>query len=386
MKVLSVGVLCLSVVLWRNKHPLRQMLFKRELPLVHYSGGAASDCAVKIAPEFTFCEDATLWELRNTSEQRVLVSCDPGRKAWNTVLSPMVNPDPHGSLWVIDNVAATPRRLQLDNFPSQHDFHPLGVAISPFHGDAPSNLFVVNHARKRSFIEQFTLSPGSSSATYIRTLTSPYFIAPNSISLTSPNSFYLSNDHLLTRRLPFPLGNILPLIETVLTLPLAWVSHITLDPDPLALKPIVSHAFAAPFVPYANGVAISPSGNKVAIASTSRSLVYIYARNEKTNALTQTAAVPVPFHPDNLEFDHSGELVVAGHPHFGSVLQVKSDPTAEAVAPSWVVSIDQNNKVTTLFQSNGTVFSTSTTGLRDHDGHLFISGLYSQPGGVLACK
>ncbi|KAJ7066926.1 hypothetical protein C8F01DRAFT_1365129 [Mycena amicta] len=373
-----------SGVLWRSERPFKQLIFKRELPFANYAGGDANlHCVQQIAPEFTFCEDATSWE-SSVGGQKVLVSCDANRKQWNTVLGPLQNPEGHGSLWISSADAAAPERLQLKDFPSGHDFHPLGLAISPYRGDAPSNLFVVNHGRERSVIEQFTLSPGSLVATHIRTLSSPSFIAPNSIALTSPNSFYVSNDHLMTRRLPYPFSHVLPVVETMLGLPFGWVSHVTLDPNPAANN--IESTLAAPFIPFANGVAVSPSHTKVAVASTSLSAVYFYARNETTNALTATHFVPLPFHPDNLEFDHTGALIVAGHAHFGSLLKVKADSTGQAVAPSWAVSISDDNKVTTLFQSNGTMFSSSTTGLRDVNGAFYLTGLYAAPGGMLVCK
>nr|GAT60790.1 predicted protein [Mycena chlorophos] len=373
----------LSAALWRCKRPLRQILFERDIPLFYAGGDALTQCATRVASsEFTSCEDATIWELSN-SRQKILVSCDANRKHWNTVMGPLRNPEPRGSLWVLDGADSLPQRLELANYPPDHNFHPLGIAISPSTGeDGSSNLFVVNHARKRSYIEQFTLAPNSGIATHIRTLSSPYFVAPNSISLTSPNSFYLSNDHLMTRRLPFPLGSILPLVETILCLPLSWVAHVAIDPETGSLE----HTFVAPFIPFANGVALSPNGFKVAVASTSLSAVYMYERDPITNALKHPALVPMLFHPDNLEFDHTGALIVAGHPNFIGLTKVKGDLTGKTVAPSWVVAVDDDLQVTTLFQSNGALFSESTTGLRDRKGALYVAGLYAQPGGLLVCE
>ncbi|KAJ6531753.1 hypothetical protein B0H19DRAFT_1214111 [Mycena capillaripes] len=316
-----------------------------------------------------FCEDAAFWELHddaiNSTRHQVIVSCDPGRKDWNTVLGPLDDPNGHGALWLFSGENdAVPQRLSLKNYPPKHDFHPLGIAISPSHGNAQSNLFVVNHARKRTVIEQFTVSPASPGvATHVRTLSSPYFVSPNSITLTSPFSFYVSNDHLLTRRGVF--GNILPVLETVFALPLSWVSHVTLDLDPASPTPILEHKFSALFIPFANGVSVSPSGSQVA--------VLIYSRDPRNNALAHTHTVPVPFAPDNLEFDGTGALIVTGHPHFLSLLKVKADPV-NAVSPSW----------TTLFQSNGSVFSSSATSVRDPAGALYITGLYET--GMLVCR
>lgn len=333
-----------------------------------------------------FCEDAAFWELHsdtstNFTRREVIVTCDPGRKEWNTVLGPLRNPEPHGGLWVLSaEDDAAPKRLTLRNYPPGHDFHPLDLAISPSYENGPSNVYVVNHARQRTYIEQFTLDPALPGvATHVRTLSSPYFVSPNSIALTSPHSFYVTNDHLFTRR-HWP---ILPIVETILGLPFGWVSHISLDSNPDAVTPIIGHAFAALFVNFANGVSISPSGLQVAVASTGLARVEIYARDPASNVLTNTRTVSVPFFPDNLEFDATGALIVAGHPHFPSLLKVKADLTAEKVAPSWVVSVGDEG-VETLFQSDGTVFSSSSTGLRDPAGALYVTGLYEL--GMLVCQ
>jgi hypothetical protein len=361
------------------------------LPASYYAEGSADDCVSKTAPDFRFCEDAGFWDLHDESKRwtrRVLASCDPGRKEWNTVLGPLNNPDPHGSLWLLsaEDHAGVPQRLELKDYPPNHDFHPLGLAVSPSHGNA-SNLFVVNHARRRTVIEQFSLTPGGV-VTHLRTMSSKYFVSPNAIALTSPNSFYVSNDHFWTRRLPFYLAPVFSMIETVLGLPLSWVSHISLDPDTAALEPILEHKFSALFIPFANGLSISHSGSQVAVASTSLNHVLFYTRDPGSNALTHVDTIYVPFSPDNLEFDDSetDTLIVAGHPHFPSVLRVAADPTTEAVAPSWVVSIRTDTReIKTLFQSNGTVFSSSSTGLRDSTGTLYITGVYAESG-MLICR
>ncbi|KAJ6619709.1 hypothetical protein B0H10DRAFT_2163794 [Mycena sp. CBHHK59/15] len=309
--------------------------------------------SLKTAPDFRFCEDATFWDVRDTQDQliqrRVLVSCDPNRKEcgpWGCTAAPGVA-----------------------KLPPNHDFHPLGMEASPSVGGNNSNLFVVNHARSKAFIEQFTISPSSPSvATHVRTLSSPYFISPNSIALTSPNSFYVTNDHFMTRRLPSYLGKILPVVETIFGLPLGWVSHVSVDADPASSTPILEHKFSALYLPFANGVSISPSGSEVAVASTSLSQVHIYSRDAVSNALKHIHTIPVPFSPDNLMFDETSAVIVAGHPHFPSLLQVP-----------------QTRGVETLFQSNGTAFSTSSTALRDSDGTLYVTGLYAEQG-ILLCR
>jgi hypothetical protein len=102
--------------------------------------------------------------------------------------------------------------------------------------------------------------------------------------------------------------------------------------------------------------------------------------------------------------------------HFPSLIKVVAN-TAGAVSPSWVVSISPrvqadrgspslplpkqydlqapisvsstvspvlSHEVVTLFQSNGTGFSSSSTALRDlSSGMLYVTGLYEE--GLLVC-
>jgi len=202
-------------------------------------------------------------------------------------------------------------------------------------------------------------------------------------------------------------------METFLTLPLTWVSHITVNENAKTKSMVVEHAFAAFGIPFSNGIAISPNGKQVAVSSSSLAKVYFYTRNFENNALTFTHTVPVPFVSDNLMFDDDGILIASGHPHIISLIAVAANKT-DVVAPSWVASISpreqlggkaalsqefdtrapvsastkvravRSHEVETLFQSNGKFFSTSTTGLRDsRTGALYVPGLYEE--GLLAC-
>ncbi|KAG6830647.1 hypothetical protein H0H92_015544 [Tricholoma furcatifolium] len=340
-------------------------------------------------------------------------------------MGPLNNPEPLGSLWVYqpDNKETRSKaitnpsqltRVELKGYPVGHDFHPLGVEIYPSYAGNTSNVYVVNHARERTVIEQFTLNPSSPTvANYVRTLVSPYFHSANALALTSSDSFYVTNDHLFTRRLPY-VGNFLPIIESVIALPLSWVSHIDLAPLSSSGPPIEAHKFSSLFVPFANGVAISPDGTQVAIASTTLAKIFFYERDPKTNDLKRkTDSVAVPFLPDNIRYTHDGTaLLVTGHPHFPTLTNVAKG--TESVAPSWVVSINAviekdpqlkggfdrqapvtamfkvppvaGREIKTIFQSDGSGFSSSSTALKDPvTGDLYVTGLYAEDG-LLVCR
>lgn len=354
-------------------------------------------------------------------------------------MGPLRNPQPRGALWLYipslpDNKARITsssvqtnkaHRITMKNYPPNHDFHPLGVELWPSHAGNASNVYVVNHARERTVIEQFLIDPSNpTEIVHIRTISHPYFLSPNALALTSPDSFYVSNDHLMTRRLPV-VGHILPVAESLLALPLGYVSHVTLNPHGGSTEPIAKHTFAKLFVPFPNGVAVSASGKEVVIVSTTLSEVYFYERDPATNLLTRLKyTVPVPFCGDNVNYSPSltnkgqEEVIITGHPNFPDLTGVAANNTG-ASAGSWVVAIVPKNEVDaksetkfdqeapvsistkipkdgknwtlkTLFQSDGVEnqggFGSSSTGLRDaNSGALYVSGLYAH-GGLLVCK
>ena len=387
-------------------------------PSYYVNGDVQTHCSVIKNPAHTLnsCEDAVFWDHLDTdgnlAARFLIAGCDPNRKAWNTVMGPLSDPEPKGYLWLIDTLDNSLQRIELAEFPEGHDFHPLGLEVTPSQNGAQSSLYIVNHARGETTIEQFVISPDApTQAHWQRTLSSPWFVSPNALAMTSETSFYVSNDHLMTRRLPFPLAPVLPMVESIAGLPLGWLAHVTVNPDGT-----ITHKLSAIGVPFANGVALSPDGATLALSSTSLGQIYFYDRNTTTNDLKYREAVSVPFFTDNLVFDERGTLIATGHPHFPSLIAVAANKT-DARAPSWSISLTPLSKDThfaedaqrelydlraplsaskivpaskgweleTLFQSDGSVFGTSCTALRDlRFGSLYVVGLYEE--GVLVCK
>lgn len=409
------------------------------LPSFYFASpdGKPGSCQLLLDPagELNSCEDIRFWEVKDHAseaviERRVLLTCDPNRKNWNTVMGPLRDPNPLGALWVVDltdGAPTSPRKLSLEGYPPNHDFHPLGFDITPaVTPNGVSHLFVVNHARERSTIEQFTLTPSQPTiAKYVRTITHKSLIAPNSIALTSNTSFYVTNDHLMTRRLPSILGKTLPITETVLSLPLAFVSYVEILKEN-GKDAILRHSYPQVMVPFANGIAVSPDGSELAVASSSMGEVRLFNRVKEvregklsTEKLVLSASVRVPFAPDNVDYTHSGsKLLVTGHPNFGALTKVGANVTG-AYSPSWVVAVSRReadgdeleedfdalapfpaskrvsrrsfpqHSMQTVYQSSGDPseggFSGSTTALWDEEhGFTFVSGLYEP--GLLYCR
>jgi WD40 repeat protein len=389
-------------------------------PSYYVNGDVETHCTLLQKPDHTldYCEDMTFWDHLDAdgtvAARFVIAGCDPNRKAWNTVMGPLRNPEPRAYLWLLDTVDHSLQRIELDGYPEGHNFHPLGMEVTPSQDGAPSILYVVNHAREKTTIEHFIISPDApTQALWQRTLSSPWFVSPNALAITNETSFYVSNDHLMTRRLPFPLAPALPMIESIAGLPLGWLAHVTVNPDGT-----ITHELAALGVAFANGVAISPDGTTLALSSTSLGQVHFYDRNTSTNALKFRETVSVPFFNDNIMFDEEGALIVTGHPHFPSLIAVAANKTGVR-APSWAVSLtslsndthftksahaadrkydlraplsvsevvpaSEGWEVETLFQSDGSVFGTSCTTLRDsRTGSLYMVGLYEE--GLMVCK
>jgi len=324
-------------------------------------------------------------------------------------MGPLRDPSHRGALWVYAPKAKQQLvQVAMDKYPEEADFHPLGVAVFPGSSPKdPSHVIVVNHGRHNSTIEQFLLSPVAPyRATYIRTLSSTLLVSPNAVAYTSSSSFYVTQDHRFTRRLPGLIGKTLPLIETLLLPGLAWVNHVNIGHNGQ-----LDIANAAQGVPFANGVSVRNDGQKVAVASSSRCAVNLYARTSD-NRLKLEHTVQLPFSADNIGFEDDGKLVVAGHPTFPALAAVAAQKKEQA--PSWVVSITPRTKlfnaseaqeedveapypvsraapisrtheVKTLYQSNGTGFSTSTTGVWDaRSGMFYAVGLYQE--GILSCQ
>ena len=336
-------------------------------------------------------------------------------------MGPLANPDPRGVLWLVefdDKGTKEPRRIRFEGYPEGKDFHPLGIEVWPTKIDEqekPSSMFVVNHGRHNTTIEQFTIALSDpTTAHYVRTLTSKYFVAPNSVALTSNSSFFVTNDHWMTRRLPSILGKVLPLVETFLALPLGSIAHVSILHEAVPNAAVFRHTFPYLGLPFPNGVALSPDGRTLAVASSSLAQVYILNRTPPANITSREKlelahTVQTPFAPDNLKYTDDGRLIATGHAYYPALLKVAANESG-VVAPSWVAEItpraegeasasdaqaplpaservrhSKTHKLTTLYQGDGSRFSSSTTGLHDRrTGSLFVTGLYEE--GLLVCR
>ena len=121
----SLRIYAKALWLWRSKHVLwYNMLTKMDLPDGYYYRGDSSTHCSPLKPDepaFKYCEDLSSWELYGAdgqvTEHRAIISCDSGRRDWNTVMGPLKNPTPRGSLWTYSPVSGKTVRLVLQDFP-----------------------------------------------------------------------------------------------------------------------------------------------------------------------------------------------------------------------------------------------------------------------------
>jgi hypothetical protein len=346
----------------------------------------------------------------------------------------MKDPSGKGGIYVL-TYADDPKkpvyteRITVENWPEKLDFHPLGLDIITGTPGEPSTLFVVNHDRIATAVEKIEIDPktlkaGKRSMSRSNfhgwlsphlTLTTLYpvfrqhlhhrmFWAANSVAALSSTSILVSNDHFFTRRGLAPLSFFMPLVESMMMLPLGTVIHLDFATGELRTS------IAAWGIPFANGVALSPDRKEVAVVACSSAYVQLYSLEEKGGvSLRYKTAVKMPFSPDNVDYTHDGRLMVAGHPYFPGLTKFSKGKADKA--PSWVVEIANRTvtgvaegeddkqspypvtkrapshaeySVQTVFMSDGNVFSSSTTGLWDPQaGKLFTTGLYAD--GISVC-
>ncbi|KAF9641650.1 Glycoside hydrolase family 16 [Lasiodiplodia theobromae] len=280
------------------------------------------------------CEDVIVLEDQGVA----ILSCDPQRDAWNTVMGTFIDPSQPGAIfqWFYSDPTAFPQPLALEGFGGRAgaDFHPLGIE---YHSDS-STLYIVNHASSGPTIEVFDYVPwggfGRASAQHRATVAHPSAVwTPNSIHALNATSFLLTNDHGFRARERFILNK----LETYAALPLGNVVQITLpaelptaqeDEDgnriPLALGPEdVNIKTVASGIPFANGVALLNS-TTLAVASTNGHSLKLFdlstnATEDGTVSLTHKTDVPAPALLDNLSVDAQGRLLAGGHPRPGAL-------------------------------------------------------------------
>lgn len=230
-------------------------------------------------------------------------------------------------------------------------------------------------------------------ATHIRTISHPQLNTANSIAAISDHELYVTNDHFWQAgKRPW-----LAQFETYLAP--KWTSVVLVDTTKNQVAPVAR-------VPFANGVTLVNS-TFLAVASTTKPGVYTYTINPQTRSLRDGHYHRTPFLVDNLSADKEGNVIIAGHPHIFSFMDlIKRLPGCcngrpcgepgsaeyertqhcENSAPSWVQSWNPaTGVVKDLWVDDGKTYGTSTTGVRDSERKIgIVVGLYEK--GILVWR
>ncbi|OKP13193.1 hypothetical protein PENSUB_1293 [Penicillium subrubescens] len=191
---------------------------------------------IKFRDELRNCEDMVMIEKQGAA----ILSCDPGRDQWNTVLGTFSKNQStvrSGGLYLYRyDVRKHPSahglfRIELENFADESKFHPLGIE---FH-ETSSTLIVVNHHFAGARIEIFNLDTTSDQpvARHTMTIIDPLIKTPNSVSALNEHEFFVSNDHYFR----IEKDRVLAKVETYGAIPLGNIVYVHLHNDVLQKLP-----------------------------------------------------------------------------------------------------------------------------------------------------
>ncbi|EME85517.1 uncharacterized protein MYCFIDRAFT_130988, partial [Pseudocercospora fijiensis CIRAD86] len=339
------------------------------------------------------CEDIYLSQTHGYA----LLSCDPGRDSWNTVMGTFINAEAPERTGIYmykygEDADLMPQKLSIFPIPKNlSEFHPLGMDLH----EQSRSLFVVNHAGNGSRIDMFKLNTKGAYLTFMGSIIdAEHLPTPNSIAVVDEREFFVTNDHFWTaRRNPW-----LSRFETYAGLPGGTVAYMRTSGEIERDEGVAKGATLAK-VPFANGVVLV-NETVLAVSSSSNAEVRLFEilRSSKRAVprLELRRTVKLPFLPDNLSVDSKGRLLVAGHPHAPTLGEAQWKNGACEVSKSlsetdyckfprlsWIAEWSEEGGVRTLYK--GREFGTSTTAVRDWErGVGFAVGLYER--GMLAWK
>ncbi|KAI5204903.1 hypothetical protein AUEXF2481DRAFT_39938 [Aureobasidium subglaciale EXF-2481] len=324
---------------------------------------------VKYADKLRNCEDLVVDEKAGY----VVLSCDESRDGWNTVMGIFTTPPTkNGALYLYDYSRPTPslESIRLLSTPEDYSFHPLGLSLNL----ATNTLIAVNHATSGSRLDLFHFSRLGNSATFIRSISSPYLRAPNAAVQISDTSVLVTNDHFFTPRS----NGFMNKLETYLGLPFGGITHVDLQ---------TGAATQLSRLAYANGIAIL-NETTLAVASSSLAKIFFYSIDKSTfpPTLKHTEAISTPFYPDNLHTS-GDKLFIAGHAHLSSLqkfakqrARCASDVTTagcNAEAATYVAQWTEQAGLQEVYVGKE-IYSSSGVGVDEKRGVGVIGGLYGK--------
>lgn len=389
-----------------NSLTITGVVGRASYPSVYTAPGVT--CALEALDGPKFCEHEILFE----DEGIALLSCDPGRGEWNTVMGPLRDPKPNGKLWLYDYAnTRTSKELEIVGLPVGSDFHPLG--IGHFSDALKTSLFVINHQRTGPSIEIFSLSlkNGMQTKAVVHEKTvaaNPDIKAANGLIALDHEHLYITNDHAWTR---LEQGDTWPLVENYLgaIYGQGWITHLDLSKS----SPVFTRAFKG--IPFPNGIAKGSDDLIYVVSSTGGRVAVLRPLNETTPILGKGDEYVFGYALDNVNILKDPKtsldtILVGGHPCVPALGKLSATPYSDNVSPSWIsvarartaAELEEKPKAQkftdrheptfhrdweakTIYQDDGHHFRSSTGAGIDMDRDILIStGLYQN--GLLVCR
>lgn len=234
------------------------------------------------------------------------------------------------------------------------DFRPLGVDY--YEDEGVRRLFVVNEAN--AAVEMFDVADNGD-LVHLETFTERRMTSPNNVVAVGRRSFYVTNDVKSGRG--SMLGNLQFLVR-------AGAGQLFFTDG--AMWRVESDGLR-----FANGVDVSPAGDRVYVAETAGPAIQIFDRDLQNGALALFKTVKLGAAPDNITVDREGNLWVAALPKPLIAPRLKKNP--EALAPSEVLRVGATGKAETVYRDDGSELSAASAAARLGD-MLLIGALYDR--------
>jgi arylesterase / paraoxonase len=267
---------------------------------------------------------------------------------------------PNGAIYVIDANAEAPTARRLETLPAQN-FFPHGLGL--WRDATTARLFAVNHGQngQRHSIELFDIQ-ADGALRHAETITGSLLRSPNDVAPFGPEAFFAAND-------PFSPPSVWRRLQTYLLIP---NGDLVGQVDGRMAQ--VAQGFK-----FANGVAIGPDLATVLVAdSTSRS-VSAFERAPARMQLASRGVLSLPMAVDNLTWEASGSVLVAGHPKPLAFQAHARDPErVNSPSAVYVFRGGGFSGASLLFADHGARVSGASVAVRDARGRLYIGSVYER--------
>jgi len=249
-------------------------------------------------------------------------------------------------------------------------FRPHGISL--YVDDAGrETLFVVNHPGESLFGAPGGAYDGPAHTVEIfdvqgavlrhrRTVAGDLILSPNDVVGIDHERFYVSNDHGTT-------PGLLRQLEDYLRLPWANIVYF----DGVTLREV------ADGLSYANGINISPAGNRIYVAEVSRGRIQEYERNPLGGDLTHRRTLDVGFGVDNIEVNPAtGHLWIGGHAKLLTFVRHAADPLVPSPSLAAQVQLAEDDyRVRMVFSDDGRLIS-GVSVAAGYEGRLLLGSVF----------